>query len=104
MHGRATTEERRPASVDHRSEDCDHAETDDVFVILEGSTTLMVGGALDGPTLSAPGEWKGTGIRDGKELTLNKGDVAFIPRGTPHRRTTPNQEVTLMVIKATTAR
>ncbi len=80
-----------------------HEGTDDVFIILEGTATLLIGGKLDSPTQAQPGEWRGTGITGGKEIKLAKGDIAFIPRGTPHRRSTPDQEITLMIVKSFTA-
>jgi mannose-6-phosphate isomerase-like protein (cupin superfamily) len=80
-----------------------HEGTDDVFIILEGSAILLIGGKLDSPTLAQPGEWRGKSITGGKEVKLAKGDIAFIPRGTPHQRTTANQEITLMIVKSFTA-
>jgi mannose-6-phosphate isomerase-like protein (cupin superfamily) len=79
-----------------------HDGADDVFVILEGSATLILGGRLDSPNQSQPGEWRAAAITGGTEFKLAKGDVVVVPRGTPHRRITPGQDVTLMVIKSTT--
>lgn len=79
-----------------------HDGADDIFIILEGSATLTLGGALDSPKQVQPGEWRAAAITGGREFTLVKGDVVVVPRGTPHRRTTPSQDVTLMVIKAST--
>jgi mannose-6-phosphate isomerase-like protein (cupin superfamily) len=79
-----------------------HDGADDIFVILEGSATLTLGGALDSPKQIQPGEWRAAAITGGRELRLAKGDVVVVPRGTPHRRITPAQDVTLMVIKVFT--
>ncbi len=77
-----------------------HDGADDVFIIMEGTATLILGGKLDSPNQAQPGEWRAPDITDGKEFKVTKGDVIVVPRGTPHRRITPGQEVTLMVIKA----
>ena len=77
-----------------------HDGADDVFVILEGSATLILGGRLDSPNQTQPGEWRAAAIAGGREFKLAKGDVVVVPRGTPHRRITPGQDVTLMVIKS----
>jgi len=79
-----------------------HDGADDVFIILEGSATLVLGGRLDSPNQSQPGEWRAGAIVGGREFKLAKGDIVVVPRGTPHRRTTPGQDVTLMVIKSFT--
>lgn len=77
-----------------------HDGADDVFLILEGSATLTLGGKLDSPKQTQSGEWRASSITGGRDVLLRKGDLVIVPRGTPHRRTTPGQEVTLMVIKA----
>jgi mannose-6-phosphate isomerase-like protein (cupin superfamily) len=79
-----------------------HDGADDVFIILEGSATLILGGKLESPNQVQPGEWRAADITGGKEFKLAKGDVIVVPRGTPHRRITPGQDVTLMVVKAFT--
>jgi mannose-6-phosphate isomerase-like protein (cupin superfamily) len=77
-----------------------HEGADDVFIIMEGSTTLILGGALDAPKQTQPGEWRAQNITGGKSIKLGKGDVVVVPRGTPHRRVSDGQEVTLMIVKA----
>ncbi len=77
-----------------------HDAADDIFIILEGTATLTMGGKLDSPSQAQPGEWRAAGINGGKEFKVGKGDVIVVPRGTAHRRTTAGQEVTLMVIKS----
>ena len=77
-----------------------HDAADDVFIILEGSATLILGGKLDSPNQTQPGEWRAAAIAGGREFRVAKGDVVVVPRGTPHRRITPGQDVTLMVIKS----
>ena len=74
----------------------------DIFIIMEGTTTLTLGGKLDSPNQVQPGEWRAAGITGGKEFKLSKGDVVIVPRGTPHRRISASQDVTLMVVKSFT--
>ena len=77
-----------------------HDGADDVFIILEGTASLTLGGKLDAPKQAQPGEWRSGVITGGKDFKVSKGDVIVVPRGTAHRRTTGGQEVTLMVIKS----
>ncbi len=76
-----------------------HDANDDIFVILGGSTTFILGGQLDSPKETQPGEWRASAITGGKEVKAGKGDVIIVPRGNPHRRITTGPDVTLMVIK-----
>lgn len=77
-----------------------HAAADDIFIIKEGTATYILGGKLDAPTQVQPGEWRAANIAGGKEYKLAKGDMIVVPRGTPHRRITTGQDVTVMIIKA----
>ena len=77
-----------------------HDAADDIFIIIDGTATYTLGGELDSPSQVQPGEWRAPGINGGKEYKMGKGDLIIVPRGTPHRRITAGQEVTLMVIKA----
>ncbi len=79
-----------------------HDGADDIFVFLEGTATLTLGGTLESPTQTQPGEWRAATITGGKDIKVAKGDMIIVPRGTAHRRVTPGQEVTLMVIKSFT--
>ena len=79
-----------------------HDGADDIFVIMEGTATFILGGKLDAPQQVQPGEWRAAGITGGKEFKVSKGAVIIVPRGTPHRRVTAGQDVTLMVVKAFT--
>lgn len=74
-----------------------HEHRDHIFQILEGSTEYEVGGTPKGGRMIAPGEWRGAEVEGATKITLNKGDRLVIPRGTPHKRTTPNS-VTLSLI------
>jgi mannose-6-phosphate isomerase-like protein (cupin superfamily) len=77
-----------------------HDGADDIFILMEGSATFILGGKLDSPHEVQPGEWRAADIVGGKEFKLNKGDMIVVPRGTPHRRVTAGMDVTLLVIKA----
>jgi mannose-6-phosphate isomerase-like protein (cupin superfamily) len=66
-----------------------HAHRDHIFQILEGSTEFEIGGTPKGGHMIAPGEWRGPESIGATRLTLHKGDTLVIPRGTPHKRTTP---------------
>jgi mannose-6-phosphate isomerase-like protein (cupin superfamily) len=77
-----------------------HDAADDIFIILEGTATYVLGGKLDTPKAIQSGEWRASNIVGGKEYKLAKGDMLIVPRGTPHRRTTAGLDVTFMIIKA----
>jgi mannose-6-phosphate isomerase-like protein (cupin superfamily) len=76
-----------------------HDASDDVYYVLEGSATLVLGGKLDAPKEVEPGEWRSPKIVDGKIFEINKGDLVVVPRGTPHQRSTANKEFTMILIK-----
>jgi mannose-6-phosphate isomerase-like protein (cupin superfamily) len=76
-----------------------HDASDDVYYVLDGSATLVLGGKLDAPRETEPGEWRSPRIIDGRTVEINKGDLVVVPRGTPHQRSTANKDFTMILIK-----
>jgi len=76
-----------------------HDNSDDVYYVLEGSATLVLGGKLDAPKEVEPGEWRSPKIIDGKAYEITKGDLIVVPRGTPHQRSTANKDFSMILIK-----
>ena len=76
-----------------------HDASDDVYYVLDGSATLVLGGKLDAPKETDPGEWRAPKIIDGKTFEIKKGDLIVVPRGTPHQRSTENKDFTMILIK-----
>jgi mannose-6-phosphate isomerase-like protein (cupin superfamily) len=87
-----TTEEKKSAKEFEYHEGRDH-----VFHILDGTTKYELGGTPKGAHSTKPGEWLAPESVGATTLTLNKGDMLVIPRGTPHKRTT-DASVTLILI------
>ena len=77
-----------------------HEDRDHLFQILDGSTTYEVGGTPQGGHSEQPGQWHAPTSVGTKVMTLHKGDMLLIPRGAPHKRSTPDT-VTFMLISAT---
>lgn len=67
-----------------------HPKTADVWVVTEGSGTLVTGGRLVDETRSANGDLSGASIRGGVERVIRTGDVVFIPAGLSHGVTATN--------------
>src|SRR5260370_9875325 len=57
-----------------------HDASDDVYYVLDGSATLILGGKLDAPKETDPGEWRSPRIVDGKTVEIKKGDLLILPR------------------------
>lgn len=76
-----------------------HDASDDVYYVLEGSATLVLGGTLENPRVAEPGEWRSPRIVGGKTVAIHKGDLVIVPRGTPHQRSTVGQDFTMLLIK-----
>jgi len=74
-----------------------HEGRDHVLQIIEGTTVVEVGGIpRDGRNIK-PGEWLAPASEGAAAISLKKGDMLVIPRGTPHRRTTAGS-VTILLI------
>jgi len=65
-----------------------HEHRDHVFQILDGSTVYELGGTPKGAHSKGPGEWLAPESEGHQTVTLNKGDMLVVGRGTPHRRIT----------------
>lgn len=74
-----------------------HEGRDHILQILEGSTVLEVGGTPKDGRNTKPGEWLAPASEGATTMTLKKGDMLVIPRGTPHKRSTV-ESVTLLLI------
>lgn len=68
-----------------------HATDTDIFVVIDGQATIVVGGEMIDPTETSAGELRGSGIKGGTSYLLEQGVVLTIPRNTPHwvRETRP---------------
>jgi mannose-6-phosphate isomerase-like protein (cupin superfamily) len=72
-----------------------HEGRDHILQIVDGSTVYAVGGIQ--AAYIPPGEWLALVPEGATTMTLKKGDMLVIPRGTPHRRSTEGS-VTLTLI------
>lgn len=77
-----------------------HEHRDHIFQILEGTTLYEVGGAPKHARKTGPGEWLAPISEGSTAMTMHKGDMLIVPRGTPHKRTTKGS-VTLILISST---
>jgi quercetin dioxygenase-like cupin family protein len=74
-----------------------HEGRDHILQIIDGSTLYEVGGTLKNARTTRPGEQLAPASDGATKLTLNKGDMLTIPRGTPHRRTTAGSVTFLLI-------
>ncbi len=65
-----------------------HEGRDHVLLVLDGETVYQVGGTPKGAHSIGPGEWHAPEADGATTLTLKKGDMLVIPRGTLHKRST----------------
>jgi glc operon protein GlcG len=61
-----------------------HATETDIFYVLEGHATVVVGGDIVDGRQTAPNEIRGSAIRGGEAREIGPGTVLIIPRGVPH--------------------
>jgi quercetin dioxygenase-like cupin family protein len=87
-----TTEEKKAGKEFEYHEGRDH-----IFQILDGTTVYELGGTPQNPRNTKPGEWLAPACEGATRLTLSKGDMLYIQRGTPHKRIT-DASVTFVLI------
>jgi mannose-6-phosphate isomerase-like protein (cupin superfamily) len=76
-----------------------HDGSDDVYYVLEGKATLMLGGSLSEPKEISPGEWRSKAATGGQKVVIQKGDLVVVPRGTVHQRTVVGRGFSMILIK-----
>jgi mannose-6-phosphate isomerase-like protein (cupin superfamily) len=76
-----------------------HDGSDDIYYVLSGEATLMLGGALIEPNEISPGEWRAKTASGGQKVSIRKGDLVVVPRGTPHQRTVTGKGFSMILIK-----
>ena len=74
-----------------------HEGRDHVLQIVEGTTVYEIGGTPKNGRKTGPGEWLAPESEGAAKMTLKKGDMLLIPRGTPHKRSTADS-VTLILV------
>lgn len=61
-----------------------HELDTDIIYVLEGTATFVTGGKSVDAKMTAPNEFRGSGVEGGETRELKKGDVVIVPKGTPH--------------------
>jgi uncharacterized protein GlcG (DUF336 family)/mannose-6-phosphate isomerase-like protein (cupin superfamily) len=78
-----------------------HTRDTDILYVLQGSATLITGGAAINPKPIAPEEIRGDAIDGGTVRRLVTGDVVVIPNGVPHLFKDVTGPFLYFVVKAT---
>ena len=77
-----------------------HLHYSDYLIVLEGEGTERTGGTMVDAKDGEGGEVRGSTLEGSVEHSLHKGDILFIPAGTPHQAIeSPRQTLVLFVIK-----
>jgi quercetin dioxygenase-like cupin family protein len=74
-----------------------HENRDHVLLILDGSTVYEVGGSTKNGRNTKPGEWLAPTAEGATTLSLKKGDMLTITRGTVHKRSTADSVTFFMI-------
>jgi glc operon protein GlcG len=78
-----------------------HGRDTDIIYVLDGSATVVTGGAVVEGKPTAPDELRGASIRGGDRRALVKGDVLVVPNGVPHWFQEVNAPFLYYVVKVT---
>jgi mannose-6-phosphate isomerase-like protein (cupin superfamily) len=81
-----------------------HGRDTDIFHVLEGSATFVIGGTTVEPKTVAPDEIRGKAIQGGENRRISKGDVIIIPKGVPHWFKEVDGPLLYYVVKVTSPR
>jgi glc operon protein GlcG len=76
-----------------------HGRETDVFYVVEGTATLVVGGTVVEPQSISADEIRGKAVNGGETHQLKPGDVVVIPPGTPHQFTKVHGPFHYFVVK-----
>lgn len=76
-----------------------HDGSDDIYYVLGGEATLMLGGTLVDPNEISPGEWRAKKALGGEAVKIKRGDLVVVPRGTRHQRTVTGNGFSMILIK-----
>jgi len=87
-----TTEEKKSGKEFEYHEGRDH-----IFQILDGTTVYELGGTPKDARNTKPGEWFAPTSEGATSITVHKGDMLVIPRGTPHKRSTETSVTFLLI-------
>jgi mannose-6-phosphate isomerase-like protein (cupin superfamily) len=78
-----------------------HADWTDHIFVQEGGATMVLGGKIDAPRETGPGETRGSSVTGGKSFAMHPGDYVYIPANTVHRMVlAPGQTIRYAVVKA----
>jgi quercetin dioxygenase-like cupin family protein len=72
------------APADYRPAVEIHTNEADLFYVIEGRATQVVGGTVTGGKETGPGQVRGSTIEGGQTYQLTKGDIMWVPAGAPH--------------------
>jgi mannose-6-phosphate isomerase-like protein (cupin superfamily) len=61
-----------------------HANEADLFYVVEGDATQVLGGTVVEGKETGPGQIRGSKVDGGQTYQLGKGDVMWVPAGMPH--------------------
>ena len=76
-----------------------HDTSDDIYYVLDGKATLVLGGELVDAAEISPGEWRSKTVSGGNPFEIKKGDLIVVPRGTVHQRTVTGNGFSMILIK-----
>jgi mannose-6-phosphate isomerase-like protein (cupin superfamily) len=77
-----------------------HTDWEDHLFILDGEADLILGGTVEKPTGTGPGETRGDSIKNGKSFALHAGDYIYVPINTPHQMVVaPGKTIKYAVVK-----
>jgi mannose-6-phosphate isomerase-like protein (cupin superfamily) len=77
-----------------------HEKETDIFYIIDGSATIVVGGTAIDPRPTRPGQMTAKDIQNGQTYNLKKGDVLVIPAGQPHWFKQVNGFINYLTVKS----
>lgn len=91
-------------AADHTSAKAEvHEKYRDVWYVVKGSGSFILGGKLVSPGSPKPGEWVADAIEGGVTQAFGPGDVIDIPPGVAHKFEVPNGRAELVVVKVLSA-
>ncbi|MEO8050434.1 MAG: cupin domain-containing protein [Acidobacteriota bacterium] len=76
-----------------------HLKETDIFYVMDGSATILVGGTAVEPSERRPNQLTAKDISNPESYNLKKGDVLVIPAGTPHWFKQVNGSIDYLVVK-----